>query len=97
MTGRRITKAPTRGRAASKPARQVRRGLVNITEQAGGCPGQTAAAQNQPGSVLQILKRPLNNQRQITPSDALREGRACLLRGSQEVFAQVFKVLEYKP
>lgn len=35
--------------------------------------------------------------RQITPSDALREGRACLLRGSQEAFAQVFKVLEYKP
>ena len=35
--------------------------------------------------------------RQITPSTALRKGRANLLRGSQQAFIQVFKVLEYRP
>ena len=35
--------------------------------------------------------------RQITPTTALREGRASLLRGSQQAFTQVFKVLEYRP
>lgn len=35
--------------------------------------------------------------RQITPVGALREGRASLLRGTQQAFTQVFKVLAYKP
>jgi len=35
--------------------------------------------------------------RQITPVNALREGRASLLRGTQRSFAQVFKALEYRP
>ena len=34
--------------------------------------------------------------RQITPTQALREGRAELLRGSQQAFVQVFKVLGRK-
>jgi len=34
---------------------------------------------------------------QITPADALRDGRARLPRGSPEAFSQVFNVLEYKP
>jgi hypothetical protein len=34
--------------------------------------------------------------RQITPSGALRQGRACLLRGSQRAFTQLFKVLAYQ-
>lgn len=33
---------------------------------------------------------------QITPSGALREGHACLLRGSQRAFTKIFKVLAYK-
>jgi DNA-binding HxlR family transcriptional regulator len=35
--------------------------------------------------------------RQITPTHALRDGRASLLRGSQRAFTQVFKALEYRP
>ena len=35
--------------------------------------------------------------RQVTPTRALRERRANLLRGSQRDFTQVFKVLEYRP
>jgi DNA-binding HxlR family transcriptional regulator len=34
--------------------------------------------------------------RQITPSGALRQGRACLLRGNQRAFTQLFKVLAYQ-
>lgn len=34
--------------------------------------------------------------RQITPSGALRAGRACLLRGNQRAFTQLFKVLAYQ-
>jgi DNA-binding HxlR family transcriptional regulator len=34
---------------------------------------------------------------QITPTRALREGRACLLQGSRQAFMQVFEVLEYVP
>lgn len=35
--------------------------------------------------------------RQVTPSEAVREGRASLLRGSQRAFTRVFKILEYRP
>lgn len=34
--------------------------------------------------------------RQITPSGALREGRACMLHGNQRAFTQLFKVLAYQ-
>lgn len=34
---------------------------------------------------------------QITPSGALRDKRASLLRGNQQAFVQVFKALEYRP
>lgn len=35
--------------------------------------------------------------RQITPTQALREGHAKLLHGDRPAFTRVFKVLEYKP
>jgi DNA-binding HxlR family transcriptional regulator len=35
--------------------------------------------------------------RQVTPANALRDGRVRLLRGSQKAFSQVFKILEYRP
>lgn len=36
-------------------------------------------------------------QRQISPTGALREGRASLLQGNQRAFTRLFKVLAYQP